>query len=83
MMVCECEYNTLWSSPPPPPPLLLVNRSMEAIQSSATQVRLEPHSEIAKRNAVFYRQQEGVTRKDFVPREVRASCSISCCLRVK
>jgi len=44
---------------------------MEAIQCSATQVRIEPHSEVAKRNAVYYRKQEGVTRKDFVPREVR------------
>lgn len=46
-----------------------LNRSMDAVQASATQVRLEPDSEVARRNAVFYRQQPGVTRKDFLPRE--------------
>ena len=47
-----------------------VNESLAAIQASATQLQLEPHSEVAKKNAVFYRQQHGVTRKDFKPREV-------------
>ena len=47
-----------------------VNRSLDAIQASATQVRLESDSEAAKRNAVFYQQRPGVTRKDFIPRQV-------------
>ena len=47
-----------------------VNESLAAIQASATQLQLESHSEVAKKNAVFYRQQHGVTRKDFKPREV-------------
>ena len=47
-----------------------VNASLPAIQASATQLQLEPHSDVAKKNAVFYRQQHGVTRKDFIPREV-------------
>ena len=48
-----------------------MNRSLDAIQASATQVRLEPDSEAAKRNAVFYQQRPGVTRKDFIPRQVK------------
>ena len=51
--------------------LIIVNRTLDALQASATQVRLEPDSEAAKRNAVFYQQRPGVTRKDFLPREVR------------
>ncbi|CAI8035393.1 Prolyl 3-hydroxylase 1 [Geodia barretti] len=47
-----------------------VNASLPAIQASATQLQLEPHSDVAKKNAVFYRQQHGVTRKDFIPREL-------------
>ena len=50
--------------------LTAVNRSLDALQASATQVRLEPDSEAAKRNAVFYKQRPGVTGKDFIPREV-------------
>ena len=47
-----------------------VNTGLPAIQAWATQLQLEPHSDVAKKNAVFYRQQHGVTRKDFIPREV-------------
>ncbi|CAI8019392.1 Prolyl 3-hydroxylase 1 [Geodia barretti] len=47
----------------------MLNASLPAIQASATQLQLEPHSDVAKKNAVFYRQQHGVTRKDFIPRE--------------
>jgi leucine proline-enriched proteoglycan (leprecan) len=47
----------------------MLNASLPAIQASATQVELEPHSDVAKKNAVFYQQQQGVTRKDFIPRE--------------
>jgi leucine proline-enriched proteoglycan (leprecan) len=47
----------------------MLNTTLPAIRASATQVQLEPHSEVAKKNAVFYRQQMGVTRNDFIPRE--------------
>lgn len=42
-----------------------LNQSIAAVEASATQSRLEPDSEVAKRNAVFYRQQKGVSRNDF------------------
>ncbi|KAL5489009.1 hypothetical protein EMCRGX_G018048 [Ephydatia muelleri] len=42
-----------------------LNQSVAAVEASATQARLEPNSEVAKRNGVFYRQQKGVTRNDF------------------
>lgn len=47
-----------------------VNQSVAAVEASATQARLEPNSEVAKRNGVFYRQQKGVTRNDFNVRKV-------------
>ena len=43
-----------------------VNASLPAIQASATQLQLEPHSDVAKKNAVFYRQQHGVAHKVFI-----------------
>ena len=55
-----------------------VNASLPAIQASATQLQLEPHSDVAKKNAVFYRQQHGVTREDFIPREVYTVCKYWC-----
>ena len=55
-----------------------VNASLPAMQASATQLQLEPHSDVAKKNAVFYRQQHGVTRKDFIPREVYTVCEYWC-----
>ena len=55
-----------------------VNASLPAIQASATQLQLEPHSDVAKKNAVFYRQQHGVIREDFIPREVYTVCKYWC-----
>ena len=47
-----------------------MNQSLAAAEASATQTRLEPDSEVAKRNGVFYRQQKGITRNDFNVRKV-------------
>lgn len=46
-----------------------MNQSLEAVQASAAHVRLEPDSEVAKRNSVFYLRQPGVTKKDFFPKQ--------------
>ena len=50
--------------------LLPVNQSLQALQASAAQVRLEPTTKMPQRNSVFYLRQPGVTRKDFAPRKV-------------
>ena len=61
--------------------LLPVNQSLQALQASAAQVRLEPTTKMPQRNSVFYLRQPGVTRKDFTPRNV---CSYVCaCERVE
>ena len=48
-----------------------MNKSKEAVHASAAHVMLEPKSQSAKGNSVFYLRQPGVTKKDFVPREVK------------
>ena len=51
--------------------LFEVNQSLLALQASAAHMRLDPDSEVPKRNSVHYLRQPGVTRKDLHPKKVR------------
>ena len=59
--------------------LLPVNQSLQALQASAAQVRLEPTTKMPQRISVFYLRQPGVTRKDFTPRKVCICVHASVC----
>ena len=62
--------------------MLPVNQSLQALQASAAQVRLEPTTKMPQRNSVFYLRQPGVTRKDFAPRKVCICVHASVCVYV-